>query len=1183
MRTSALILCTLIGLGVALPSISAPAATDAERAAAAIATAGKGFSPVVNPDGSLKRNAAGELQMKPGSALDPRTGQAYFEALTGVKGAELSGIASPSGVGNSRLNQTLSTDVSCALDAGRERSVAGVSFKFDQCLKGASGKITGLQLRYCDARLNGEYCSVDRYSDIVTVPADQYGQFEFGQAGLGCVDAQGFCRMTVSVQQTLSGNVAQLRSRTEALAAGQTEANSFRGAVSRTVTNPEYAEKMIAYGSSLKECVDKNVASLGRDEAVSTCNGYWNAQVSAGGKTCEVRQYCAKPVTTQLTYQRSCTRTFGLTGAKCESSIPTLTCEVTLDKNQQQIASTCMPEQLEGAEIVGQSKLECSKSGTPAVGGSLQGPAPVTEEASESPSGSAGCEEFKRTDYYSFPSKATNSECTFSPRPAATSGLASCDMSSSETELACQADGWFGRTLSAEECSTVPEGLDLQGVIELSYTSKPGCGVCVKPVRTYTCYAQPAADQPEDSCSAAELEGCQYVSTSVQSTTTGGLVTSQEEVYSCVKADQGCEQWATEKVDPSCVGDLMGAQPTPETVARPDNSKAMGEALAAAAIMNAVTQAESGDPTIPRIFNGESQTCKKPTGGFGSLLYQDCCKISLERPKTKFGKFNECTMDEAELAASRRAHYSKYIGDRCSKRTAFPRKCIQRTQHYCSFDGILPRLVHEQGRAQLAQIVRSSSAAQREVAPVAFNYYRPDNLPGWTEVRKVNGVSVAFFQQPAYCADLKKADQALRDDPDAYECPGKLVQWVATCESSRCAELPVIPEHGAENWTMTALDPLENITTAIGKGSVASGACSTSSGTCDYEIVSWPAGQQGKAVVSKDVSFPIYQAEASTAAGALLTNAGDLVINPQPASGSTSQGLPAQVQIRLSHNGGTSWSGYSLPSRINGEVTLPGTEVRVAGGCDIGSNLCQYRFTTSVAISAKPWGQPGGEDCSGFTAGQLSVLDFGKMDLSEWLATVMDKVRGSTSSNIAQIAASQFSAYNDVMTGNTSAQAKAYQSPDSARPAQSAADPSGATFASVTPSEGFGPFVAQIRTSAVWPFATDDPERNKDRVLSVSVDWGDCSPIERLVPASTVFGPQAQGFIGSHPYPAPDELGCRAARANVLIPVVLTIETSLSGTQKVSLQVQNAWSTMPGAASSGLEQNKAVTGGSRSR
>lgn len=1172
MRITAFILSALIGLGAALPSLSSSAATDAERAAAAIATAGKGFSPVVNPDGALKRNEAGQVQLKPGSALDPRTGQAYFEALTGVKGAELSGIASPSGAGNSKVSQTLSTDISCALDAGRERSLAGISFKFDQCLKDTTGKITGLQLRYCDARLSGEYCSVDRYSEIVTVPADQYGQFAFGQAGLGCVDGQGFCRMTVSIQQSLTGNVAQLRARTEALAANQTEANSFRGAVSKTVTNPEYAEKMIAYGTSLKECVDKNSASLGRDGAVSTCNGYWNAQVSASGKTCETRQYCAKPVTTQLLYQRSCTRTFALTGAQCGSTIPTLTCEVTLDKDQRPVASSCAPEQLEGGELVGQSKLECTRQDSV--------PGLVTEAV---PTSLQGCQEYKRSDYYTFPSKATNSECTFSPSPAATAGLASCDTSSGETEISCEADGWFGRTLSAEECSTVPAGLDLQGVVELAYTSKPGCGVCVKPVRSYTCYAQPTAGQPEDSCSAAELAGCQYVSTSVQSTTTGGLVTSQEEVYSCVKADQGCEQWATEKVDPTCVGDITGGQPTPESFARPDNSKAMGEALAAAAIMNAVTQAESGDPTIPRIFNGDSKTCKKPTGGFGSLLYQDCCKISLERPKTKFGKFNECSMDEAELAASRRAQYAKYIGDRCSKRTAFPRKCIQRTQHYCTFDGILPRLVQEQGRAQLAQIVRTSNAAQREVAPMAFDYYRPDNQPGWTEIRKVNGVSVAFFQQPAYCADLKKADQALRDNPDAYECPGKLVQWVATCDSAPCGELPVIPEHGAENWTMTALDPLENITTAIGKGSVASGACSTSSGSCAYEVVSWPAGQQGKAVVGKDVSFPIYQADASTAAGALLTNAGDLIINPQPATGTTSQGLPSQVQIRMSRDGGTSWTGYALPSRIDGEVTLPGTDVRVVGGCEVSSNLCQYRFTTSVSISAKPWGQPGGEDCSGFTAGQLSVLDFGKMDLSEWLATVMDKVRGSTNANIAQIAASQFSAYNDVMMGNTTAQSKAYQSPDAARPAQSAVDPSGATFASVTPSEGFGPFVAQIRTSAVWPFATDDPERNKDRVISVSVDWGDCSPVERLVPASTLYGPRAQGFIGSHQYPAPDELGCRAAQANVLIPVVLTVETALSGTQKVSLQIQNAWSTMPGAASSGLEQNRAVTGGVRSR
>lgn len=1140
-----------------------PVPRDANAAAAAISNAGKGFSPVYNADGSMQRDAAGQPVMKPGSALDPRTGLQYFENLTGVKGAELSGIATRTGVGAARVKQTLSTDISCQLDAGKQRSVGGVSILIGACQLGLTGQVEAMTMQFCDARLTGAYCSADKYSQPVSLPVDQFSAVSFGSAGLGCSTTGAFCRLTLNIEQALTGNAAALRQQTEARALTQTQGNSLRGSVTQTVTDPTYADKLIGYGTSLKECVDKNAVTMGKDGAVSTCNGYWNTRIgAASGQQCETRQYCAKPVTTQLQYERSCTRTLPLTGASCVSEIPTLSCEVSLDGTGAQTQSTCTADQLDGGLLVSSTEAVC-------------------EPGASLPQG--GCLSSKRTDNYYFPSKAIAKDCSYSPGPAASAGLGSCDQNTSEIELSCASDGWFGRTLDAAQCTNNPEGLDFQGLIDVDYVAKPGCGVCVKPVRGYTCYAQPSATDPEDSCAAAELQGCSLKASVVQSTTTGGLVTSQEEVYACTKATESCEQWATEKVDPGCLGAAVAGTVTPDSFARPDNSKAMGEALAAAAIMNAVSQSESDDPTIPRIFQGGSSTCKKPTGGFGSLVYQDCCKISLERPKSKFGKLNECKMEEAELAAARRAHYTKYIGDRCSKRTAFPRKCIQRTQHYCAFDGILPRLIHEQGRAQLAEIVRSSGGAQREDANVEFAFYRTQNEPGWTAPTTVNGVRVAFWQHPAYCSELKKANAHLLENPDAYECPGKLTQWVATCDSANCGELPTLPEHGAEGWLVSAADPLEKVTTAIGKGAVMNGACDPAQGGCAYQLSAWPAGQLGQAVVSKEVTFPLYQADANSVSGSMLTNAGDLVINPRPLAGSTSAGLPAEIAIRISQDGGTSWVGYALPSRIANEITLRGTDISVVGGCEISANVCQYRFTTTVSVSAKPWGSPGREDCSGFTAGQISVLDFGKMDLSEWLATVIDKVQAGTQANLAAIAASQFTAYNDVMNGNASAQREAYASPDSARPAQAAAAPSGATFATVTPSEGFGPFVAEIRTAGVWPFVSDDPAENKDTVLSVSVDWGDCSGEQPLSPASSIFGPQAQGFIGQHAYPAPDELGCKAASANVLIPVTLKVTTALSGTKTVVLQVQNAWSTMPGAASSGLEQNRAVTGSSKAR
>src|SRR5690606_41699499 len=83
----------------------------------------------------------------------------------------------------------------------------------------------------------------------------------------------------------------------------------------------------------------------------------------------------------------------------------------------------------------------------------------------------------------------------------------------------------------------------------------------------------------------------------------------------------------------------------------------------------------------------------------------------LERPIEGQWFRKGCEMPEVELAAARRSNYTVYIGEYCSKKMKFPSRCLRRTQTYCAFNGILPRLIHEQGRVQLAQIAASGYGA----------------------------------------------------------------------------------------------------------------------------------------------------------------------------------------------------------------------------------------------------------------------------------------------------------------------------------------------------------------------------------------------------------------------------------------------------------------------------------------
>lgn len=105
-----------------------------------------------------------------------------------------------------------------------------------------------------------------------------------------------------------------------------------------------------------------------------------------------------------------------------------------------------------------------------------------------------------------------------------------------------------------------------------------------------------------------------------------------------------------------------------------------------------------------RLFNGKDMRCRSWDALFG-LIGGGCCQ---KEKGTGLGALfgGQCKEDERLLAKYRKESMDKshYIGEYCSKylKLGFTKICVQKKQTYCVFNSKLARIIHEQGRPQIA-------------------------------------------------------------------------------------------------------------------------------------------------------------------------------------------------------------------------------------------------------------------------------------------------------------------------------------------------------------------------------------------------------------------------------------------------------------------------------------------------
>jgi hypothetical protein len=563
-----------------------------------------------------------------------------------------------------------------------------------------------------------------------------------------------------------------------------------------------------------------------------------------------------------------------------------------------------------------------------------------------------------------------------------------------------------------------------------------------------------------------------------------------------------------------------------ETQAPGPENQGMAKATAGLAILEALGEGmASGDGLS--VFKGNDKRCMKPVAS--GWLTNNCCKESVKDDGDNL--IAKCNQEELDLAAARRAKRTHYIGTYCDK--SFLGSCLAKKQTYCVFESMLSRLIQQQGRAQLAAL-QASGYAGAQYGNLAFTYYNSVMDSGaWSPAVSVSGNKVAAFKWPGYCSDVELMTQAYNRAADTRDdtiiiCPATPETYTASCATNDCGTLPIDPRSSSDTWDIQVLDPLSQASSSISKYVAATGGCNPTTEACDYKLTAWPAGEGGKALIRIDLNWPLYMPAGSVPT---VQQIGNYVFRLHSLPG-LSGPVPATVPMDF----GEGTAPVSLPTNIKAEDNYAiKPDVYIYGSCDARTLQCNYRVTAKANVEGMPWGTPKAPQCGGFNLAQLSVLDFGKMNLDEWASTLGTKAISQP--DLVDKSASGTQDFYDAYNSNSYQQAE---------------NPSAVRIARAHPSEGVAPFTTTLTVTSNWPTAYQEASLNTNPVTSVSVDWGDNSgPPTQLVKGAN------GAYVGTHVYQKQANPSVPGEYMDVTHVIKLTMQTLSSGTQTSTFDIIN--------------------------
>jgi hypothetical protein len=344
-------------------------------------------------------------------------------------------------------------------------------------------------------------------------------------------------------------------------------------------------------------------------------------------------------------------------------------------------------------------------------------------------------------------------------------------------------------------------------------------------------------------------------------------------------------------------------------------------------------------------------------------------------------------------------------------------------KEYCVFDSMLGRIIQEEGRQQIEEILNSTQSTDRESFTLSSNYY--DEEAGWSDVISVAGNDVSYWVWDSACNSEEGRGRFLKGE---LSCPMAPSLYMAACSNEDgCGDLPIAPFLSESGWSIKnvrANDPSNTFT--VSKYLQVRGECYLDN-TCDWTVIGWPGGL-GSSIVQRtnlvwQRKFPT-EGGTGTSWDVFKGGTNSLLIEMLTTIDQTDE--PVEPKIRVSRPGTGVWEEFELESPIEDPdffVTLSDmSKLYISGSC--GRYLCEYEVGTTVSLALKPWYEnidKGREEyclqrlpfvgcvdekrvnrpddrkgyCEGFTLDEFLTLDLSRMDLSEYTDHLSERAKAA--------------------------------------------------------------------------------------------------------------------------------------------------------------------------------------------
>jgi len=368
-------------------------------------------------------------------------------------------------------------------------------------------------------------------------------------------------------------------------------------------------------------------------------------------------------------------------------------------------------------------------------------------------------------------------------------------------------------------------------------------------------------------------------------------------------------------------------------------------------------------------------------------------------------------------------------------------------QEWCSYDNVIARIVQVGARHQLKQLAMNSAIDGNHGAietSESFSYVGSSaDDHGWKLINSdINRSQMAVFQWSPECSTEEGKELAQKGE---IKCPYDVQEvYTAFCSSDTDCDLSEIqgdpsdptddwdPRRGVKGkWDVINQYTFDDAANTLTQFIVKKGACNEVSQTCDWSLYAWPAGGASTSI-SYELTHAV-RADSEAFTTVLEESNGEQIKGYTDDSYTTQkyelrfsqlaygQDFPSEIDVEIKDYNTTSSSIYSVTLPVSIDTIdgfdVPGTDLKIYGGCDESAGVCDWKVVVPVTITAIP-----DDSCRGLSVDELMVVDFTQIDFSEYEEALIAKVAdtGLDPDQMKALAGQVVSQYTDDVLGGVS-------------------------------------------------------------------------------------------------------------------------------------------------------------------